>query len=178
MNTSDNGDVDIIIGALMEPMVGRCGDSSVIIGGWLSDAWDSVSSVAKSVVHSKITAVVAGVTAVAFPAVGVPLAAGLAVSAKALDIADGLKGTPTQQVAVKKAIRNTVALAKAGHPDQVRAVQILATAARLRGAERKLTPPSLRDAPAHVRARARKAPMRGLLVLPDGRIQRGNFHRA
>jgi hypothetical protein len=59
------------------------------------------------------------------PAVGAPLAAGVALSAK---ISDSVrKGTPKQKAAAKKLLTATAVEAKKGNPDAVRMLKLVAT---------------------------------------------------
>jgi hypothetical protein len=82
---------------------------------WFKKAWHSI----KTVSRSPILKSVAGGLAIVFPAVGLPAMAAIVASNKALDLAE--KG----DAKARSLISNTVALAKQGHPDAVRAVKVL-----------------------------------------------------
>jgi hypothetical protein len=126
-------------------------------------AWDAAPKAwrdtAKKVVHSGVTKSVVGGVAIAFPPVGVPAAAGLVIADKALQVAEGIQGTPAQQEAMKRTITNTVAAAAKGDQDADRAVHAMALARHLRAVKASKEPSGARVS----------AP----LVHPDGRIEHG-----
>jgi len=109
--------------------------------------WKGIKKVAKS----PIVQVVAGGAALAFPVVGVPAVAALAISNKVLKAADAGGEAAAK---AKALIKNTVAAANQGHPDAKRAVVAL----KLTQAARKGHPPALRRvAELSVRNKRRKA---------------------
>jgi len=106
-----------------------------------------------------VTAGAAGV-ALAFPPAA-PAAGAVVAAGRALKTADGILGNPRAQKAAKKAILNTVKKAKKGNIASRRMVGVLATVAKAKKAalkKGKLT--------------------KGILVLPGGKISRGNFRKA
>lgn len=128
-----------------------------------------VVSVGKTIVKSPIVKTAAGGLAIAFPAVGVPLSAGLVVADRAIRTAEGLRGTAKQQAAMKKTIANTVALAARGNMSAKRAVELMATARRVRETQARQTQVSLKS---------KSTPLGGLLVVGHGknvRVERGQF---
>lgn len=135
-----------------------------------------------AVIKSPITKVVAGGVAIAFPAVGVPLAAGLVVADKALRVAEGVRGTPSQQAAMRRTLKTTVALAAKGDPDAKRAVSFMAAATRIRATAAGQAARAASGAVGRVRggkpgkhpAAAKKAEG-GILVKRGGIVERGTF---
>lgn len=160
---TDNPDIEIL-GAFgwVKKAVKKVGKAAKAVG-------KGAISVGKTIVKSPIVKTAAGGLAIAFPAVGVPLAAGLVVADRAIKTAEGLRGTPKQQAAMKKTIANTVALAQRGNAGARKAVELMATARRVRETQAKQT---------QVNLKAKTTPLGGLLVVGHGknvRIERGQF---
>jgi len=82
---------------------------------WLSKAWKSVKSATKSPIFK----VGIGGLALAFPAVGIPAAAALAMGNKALTLAKSANPAVAQKY--RAVIENTERTARAGDPDAKRA---------------------------------------------------------
>jgi hypothetical protein len=122
----------------------------------LNGFFDSIAHIAKSVIHSPITRVVAGAAAFVFPPIGVPASAALLVADRAVQIADGLKHTtPAKRAEITKAVHHTIALAKMKdshgnpeHPDALKAAEYMKLSQQLRQHQTKLIG---KHGPAHVR---------------------------
>ena len=89
--------------------------------------FSSIVKVAKSVAKSPILKVAGAGLAVAFPPAALGLAA-VAQAGKVIDAAKGVIGTPAQQAAAKRAVENTVKLAKAGNVEAQAGLKAMATA--------------------------------------------------
>lgn len=149
----------------------------------------------KSVVKHPLTKMVAGGVAVAFPAVGVPLVAGIAVADQLVTAAEQTK-LPKRQAAAKKIVKRTVAAAKAGDKDAGRAVKIITAVAKKKRASRQLSRPervknyrTAFDKQQAVKALlaklksgkmglAGRPTVKGFLVTTLGRIQPGSYVKA
>lgn len=82
----------------------------------------SIAKIAKAVVKNPITKVAAGGLAIAFPPIGIPAAAGVAIAGKVVDAAQGKRGTPAQQATAKRVVANTIVAARNGDAGAARAV--------------------------------------------------------
>lgn len=108
--------------------------------------FDSIAHIAKSVIHSPITKIVAGGAAFVFPPIGVPASAALLVADRAVAIADGMKHTtPAKRAEVTKAVKHTIALAKMKdphgnpvHPDALKAAEYMKLSQQLRQHQTKV----------------------------------------
>jgi len=121
----------------------------------------AAADVGKAIVHSPITKVIAGATALVMPAVGVPLAAGLVVADRAIQVADGLRPTtPEKRARVQAAVRHTIQAAKLktpqglpAHPEAQKFVELMHLAQNLRKAQDKRLgrrhPPHIREVHGH-----------------------------
>lgn len=145
-----------------------------------------------SVARHPLTKVVAGGVAFAFPPVGVPLVAGVAVADQLVTAAQS--ANPKRKAAASKIVKRTVAAAKAGDKDAGRAARILSAVARkkkaVRGQPREQRAAGF--AKAYKRQEALKAllakaksgkglagpTVKGFLVTPLGRVQAGNYRKA
>lgn len=95
--------------------------------------FSSIAKVAKAVIKSPITKVAAGGLAVAFPVVGIPAAAGVAIAGKVVDAAQGKRGTPAQQATAKRVVANTIIAARQGDAGAARAVVAMKKAQTAKG---------------------------------------------
>lgn len=121
---------------------GRSGRKAIHIGGKIGT-------------NKYVVAGAAGV-ALAFPPAA-PAAGAFITAGKALKVADGMLGTPSQQKAVRKAIKNTALRAKRGDKNAKRMTKVMATVIKRRAKS------------------AGKASISGILVLPGGKIKRGRW---
>jgi hypothetical protein len=83
------------------------------------------STLVNKIAKSPIVKVGIAGACVVCPAVGAPLAAGVALSAKLSDAVR--KGTPTQKAAAKKLLTATAVQAKKGDPNAARMLKLVAT---------------------------------------------------
>lgn len=180
VNISDVSISDIVAGLEIEPEDTE--DFGDVLGDVVGDVqigslWGSfkklgksIGSAAKSIARSPIVKTVAGGAAIVFPPVGIPATAALVAADRAIAIAEGKKGTPKQQAAMKQAIGNTVKLAQKGDPDAKRAVEFMTLAGQIRAKTggHPIGPPKLSAAQA-------KEAIEGPLVQPNGQIVRGKW---
>jgi len=145
-------ELDIVQGAIEESA-----DEGDALGGFFSKLWKNTKKVVKSGMVKKI----AGATAIIYPPVGIPLAAGLAVADKVVAVEEGTRGTKKQQKQVQKAMKHTAALARRGHRGAKRTMALVRTAREVQQAQRAQTG-------AH----------RGILITDSGKVIRGYWARA
>lgn len=127
------------------------------IGGFFGKLIKSV----KSVVKNPVVREVAGTAAIVYPPVGIPLAGGLAVADRVIDVEEGLRGGPKAQQQARAALAHTAHLAKQGHPDAKRTMLFIDGARQMRELERKS-----------------KGAQRGILITDAGHVVRGVWSRS
>ncbi len=139
----DDDDADVIIGATIREKRDKLKRKQKRQGGRLSAAdarelarlrakiandgnvFDDAWKATKTVVRSPVTKAAAGGLAIAFPAVGVPLATGLVAADRVIAATEGKKGAKAKAVATRAVIR-TAAASKAGDQDARRGLELLA----------------------------------------------------
>lgn len=142
--------------------------------------FSKIVKVAKSVAKSPILKVAAGGIAVAFPPAALGVAA-VAQAGKVIDAAKGVIGTPAQQAAAKRAVANTVKLAKAGNVEAKAGLKAMQTAEKAkalvaaRGIHIKRVPP--KPAPRPVVAAKPVINTTGVPLGPGWHIDRNNHIR-
>lgn len=104
--------------------------------GFFKKIGRGLGKVGKGIVKNPLTKAVAGGVAIVFPPVGVPIAAGVAVTDRVLKDANQ-KRNPALAAKAKTAIRNTMALSTRGHVGASNAMTLLnKRAAALREAKK------------------------------------------
>lgn len=145
--------------------------------------FSKIVKVAKSVAKSPILKVAAGGIAVAFPPAALGVAA-VAQAGKVIDAAKGVIGTPSQQAAAKRAVANTIKLAKAGNVEAKAGLKAMATAEKAkalvaaRGIHIKRVPPPAAPRPVVQRPAAKPViNTTGVPLGPGWHIDRNNHIR-
>jgi len=149
----------------------------------IAKPFKAVGKIAKKVIRSPVLKATAMGAAFVFPPIGVPAAAAVVAADKVVGALD--KGG-RKAAAARKLLKPTLSAAKSGDKDAARGARALTLAARLRKqgipvrtavARARVKQAVARRPVARSAARPAAGAMRGVLVLPGGRVVTGTFQR-